>query len=62
MSVAVADVNSDNNIDIIVSNYLAHSIGVLLNIGDGIFTSQETFIARYVVGLSVQVCQTKEKL
>jgi hypothetical protein len=62
MSVAVADVNSDNNIDIIVSNHLAHSIGVLLNIGDGIFTSQETFITRYVVGLSVQVCQTKEKL
>ena len=42
-SVATADINSDNKPDIIVANYGTNNIGVLLNMGNGIFSRQTTY-------------------
>jgi hypothetical protein len=42
-SVAVADVNGDNNADLIVANELGNSVSVLLGIGNGTFQPQTTF-------------------
>ncbi len=42
-SVAVSDVNDDNQIDIIVANEFGSNIGVLLNEGDGTFSAQTTY-------------------
>jgi hypothetical protein len=42
ISVVVVDVNNDNKPDIIVANYNADNIGVLLNFGDGTFLPQTT--------------------
>jgi hypothetical protein len=42
-SVAVVDVNSDSKPDIIVANYIANNVGVLLNSGNGTFTAQTTY-------------------
>jgi ankyrin repeat protein len=41
--VAAADVNGDNKIDIIVANSGSNNVGVLLNTGNGTFTSQTTY-------------------
>ncbi|CAF1175169.1 unnamed protein product [Rotaria sordida] len=41
-SVAVEDLNKDNNLDIVVANYGSHSIGVLLGYGNGHFANQTT--------------------
>jgi hypothetical protein len=41
--VVAADVNGDNEIDIIVANYASNNISVLLNIGNGTFTAQMTY-------------------
>ncbi len=42
-SVAIADVNRDNKLDIIVSNYGSNKVGVLLNTGNGTFANQVTY-------------------
>ena len=42
-SVATADVNSDNKPDIVVANYNTNNVCVLLNLGNGMFTSQTTY-------------------
>jgi hypothetical protein len=42
-SVAVVDVNSDSKLDIIVTNYNGDNVGVLLNEGNGTFTTQTTY-------------------
>jgi hypothetical protein len=39
----VADVNSDNNPDIIVANYGGNTVGVFLNAGNGTFLAQTTY-------------------
>jgi hypothetical protein len=41
--VAVVDVNSDSQPDLIVANHGANNVGVLLNSGAGTFTSQTTY-------------------
>jgi hypothetical protein len=41
--VAVVDVNSDSKPDIIVTNYVSNTVGVLLNTGNGTFTAQTTY-------------------
>ena len=43
VSLAVTDVNADNQPDIIVANQLSHNIGVLLNDGQGTFLPQITY-------------------
>ena len=43
VSVAAFDINDDNTLDIIVANSGANSIGVLLNTGNGTFTTQTTY-------------------
>jgi hypothetical protein len=43
VSVAVADLNQDNRLDIIVGNYLSGSVGVLLGYGNGSFGAQTIF-------------------
>ena len=43
ISVTVADLNQDNQLDIIVANYDANNIGVLLGLGNGTFENQNTF-------------------
>ena len=42
-SVAVADVNGDGRVDIVVANTIADNIGVLLNAGNGIFSTPVTY-------------------
>ncbi len=42
-SVAVADVNNDNNPDIVVANSGTNNVGVLLNAGNGTFLNQTTY-------------------
>lgn len=42
-AVTTADVNGDNKPDIIVANYKASNVGVLLNNGTGTFNDQETY-------------------
>jgi hypothetical protein len=42
-SVAVADVNGDNQPDIVVTNTALSSVGVLLNAGNGTFLNQTTY-------------------
>ncbi|CAF4201145.1 unnamed protein product, partial [Adineta steineri] len=42
-SMAVADVNNDNHLDIIVANSASNNVGVLLNIGNGTFRSQTVY-------------------
>ncbi|CAF2152787.1 unnamed protein product [Rotaria magnacalcarata] len=44
-SVAAADVNADGKVDIIVANYGASNVGVLINTGNGIFAAQVTYTA-----------------
>ena len=39
----VADVNNDNQIDIVVANTGTHNVGVLLNAGNGTFLAQTTY-------------------
>ena len=51
-SVATADVNSDNKPDIVVANYGTNNVGVLLNMGNGIFSVQTT----YSTGPNSQPC------
>ncbi len=43
-SVAIADVNGDSKLDIIVSNYNLNNVGVLLNTGSGTFANQLTYL------------------
>jgi hypothetical protein len=42
-SVAAADFNGDGKLDIVVANYNAFNVGVLLNIGNGTFGAQVTY-------------------
>jgi hypothetical protein len=42
-SVAVGDFNNDRQLDIVVANFGAHNIGILLGNGDGTFKDQTTF-------------------
>ncbi|CAF1324597.1 unnamed protein product [Rotaria magnacalcarata] len=42
--VAVADVNGDGKPDIIVANTNSNNTGVLLNIGNGTFSAQTTYL------------------
>ena len=42
-SVAVADINGDGKVDIMVANYDADSIGILVNRGDGKFSAQMNY-------------------
>jgi hypothetical protein len=42
-SVAAADFNGDGKLDIVVANYNALNVGVLLNTGNGTFVSQVTY-------------------
>ena len=42
-SVAAADVNGDTKADVIVANYGANNVGVLLNTGNGAFVAQVTY-------------------
>ena len=44
-SVALADVNSDNNLDIITANNGATTVSVLFNAGNGTFLNQSTYTA-----------------
>ncbi len=44
---AVADVNSDNNPDIIVTNTGSDNVGVLLNTGSGSITEQTTYLTGF---------------
>ena len=43
ISVATADLNADNKLDIIVANAGTNNVGVLLNIGNGTFIPQVTY-------------------
>src|ERR1700680_2977074 len=42
-SVAVADVNIDGKLDLIVANSVSNTVGVLLGNGNGTFQTQQTF-------------------
>jgi hypothetical protein len=42
-SIAVADFNKDNYLDIVVANYGTNNIGVLLGFGNGSFEAQQTY-------------------
>ena len=42
-SVTTADVNGDNKPDIVVANYHTSNVGVLFNLGNGMFTGQTTY-------------------
>ena len=42
-SIVVGDFNSDDQLDLAVSNSYAHNIGILLGVGDGTFLPQMTF-------------------
>ncbi len=42
-AIAVVDVNSDNNPDIVIGDDNSNSVGVLLNAGNGIFLAQTTY-------------------
>jgi hypothetical protein len=42
-SVAVGDFNNDGQVDIVVANFGAHTIGIFLGNGDGTFANQTTF-------------------
>ncbi|CAF0906720.1 unnamed protein product [Adineta steineri] len=46
-SLAIADVNHDNELDIVVANYGTNNVGVLLGLGNGSFMSQTTFYIAY---------------
>ncbi|CAF4874618.1 unnamed protein product, partial [Rotaria socialis] len=37
------DINGDGKPDIIVENFLSNNVGVLLNIGNGMFSAQTTY-------------------
>ena len=52
-SVAVADFNNDNNLDIIVTNPLDHNVGVFLGYGNGTFTSQTIYPIDHVLNHTV---------
>jgi len=41
-SMAIADFNNDNHLDIIVANYGKNTVGILLGNGNGIFMNQTT--------------------
>ena len=43
LGIAVADVNLDSRLDIVVINYLSDSVGVLLGLGNGNFSTQVTY-------------------
>ena len=47
LSVAIADLDNDNKLDIAVANYGTASVGVLLGYGNGIFSDQITFFTSY---------------
>jgi hypothetical protein len=49
-SLTVADVNNDNKPDIIIAKQNEHNIGILLNPGDGIFTSMKSIPLEYGSG------------
>jgi hypothetical protein len=42
-SLAVADFNKDNQLDIVVANYGTNNIGIFLGYGNGTFASQKTY-------------------
>ena len=42
-SLAVADLNNDDKLDIVVANYGTNNVGVLLGHGNGTFTNQTIF-------------------
>ena len=43
VSVAVADVNGDGKLDLVVANRTSNTVSVLLGNGDGTFQAQQTF-------------------
>ena len=42
-SIAIADFNNDNRLDIVVANYLTNNIGIFTGHGDGTFSTQTTY-------------------
>ncbi|CAF4008605.1 unnamed protein product, partial [Rotaria sordida] len=44
ISIAIGDFNNDKNLDIVVANYGIGNIGVFLNLNNGTFTSQITYL------------------
>ncbi|CAF3745768.1 unnamed protein product [Rotaria sp. Silwood1] len=44
ISAYLGDFNNDNLLDIVVTNYWTHTVGILLGLNNGIFTSQITFL------------------
>src|SRR5256885_667338 len=46
-SVAVADLNNDHHLDIVIANYGTNSIGILLGFGNGSFQDQTTYSTGY---------------
>ena len=42
-SVAIADVNNDNNPDIVIVSYTSNNVGIFLNAGNGTFLTQTTY-------------------
>jgi hypothetical protein len=47
LSVAIADLDNDNELDIAVANYGTASVGVLLGYGNGLFSNQITFFTNF---------------
>ena len=54
-SVAVADVNEDGKLDLVVDNYFYNAIGVLLGNGDGTFQAATTYDSGGLSPMSVAV-------
>jgi len=59
LSVALADVNGDKKLDLIVANRGDQSISVLLGNGDGTFQSAVTYPQETVHGFSQPVISTR---
>jgi hypothetical protein len=43
-SIALIDLNNDNNLDIVVPNYYGGNVGIMFGYGDGSFTSVSTYL------------------